>query len=244
MRDWKRFGDPAKLALAIRWVDDPDPPEQRPAGYGWSMGHLTVRVAGRNVTATTCGGEQQPYVGWYLAPFLDWLATNWAPLLHEEGLPWPHRPGTPAATACNQALEKWTVADEPRGQQHYANAQDWYFRHGVRSAAAGGLFPDLFIRRVADDIELSWSGLPVAFTQEGLAFESSTGHALLPVGDVSGTLWQTLDWAVSHPPECPAQYHDQIAALRTKVALLGGAAHGERMRDKVQGVDGEAQAHE
>ena len=60
MGDRQRFGDPAKLALGIRRVDDPDPPDQRPAGYGWSMGHLTIRAAGRNVTATTCGGEQQP----------------------------------------------------------------------------------------------------------------------------------------------------------------------------------------
>ena len=85
------------------------------------------------------------------------------------------------------------------------------------------------------------SGLPMAFTQDGLAFETGTGHARLPVGDVADALWQTLDWAVSHPSECLAQYHDDIAAIRTKVASLPGAAHEERLRDKVQGVDGEAQ---
>ena len=215
-----RFGDPAKLELGIRWVADPEPPEQRPADHGWSMGELTIRVANVNVTATKFGGEQQPHVGWYLAPFLDWLATNWAALLHEERLPWPNPGSGPAATACNHALEEWIAADDARGMRHYADTQDWYFRHGVRSAAAGGIFPDLFIRRIADDIELSWSsGQPIAFTEDGLAFESGAGHALLPVGDVAETIRQTLDWAVNHPPESPAQ-DDHIAALRAKVASL------------------------
>ena len=220
MPEQARFGDPAKIELGIRWVADPEPPDRRPAEYGWSMGELTIRVAGVNVTATKLGGDQQPHVGWYLAPFLDWLATNWVALLHEERLPWPNPGSGPAATACNHALEEWIAADDQHGRQHYANTQDWYFRHGVRSAAAGGIFPDLFIRRVADDIELSWSGRPMAFTQGGLAFESGAGLVRLAVGDVAETIWQTLDWVVNHPPESPAQYRDQIAALRTKVASL------------------------
>ena len=220
MPKWNRFGDPNKVELGIRWIDDSEPHERRPAGYGWSMGQLTIRVAGVNGTATTNDGAQQSYVGWYLSPFLDWLATNWVTLLHEERMPWPNPGNSPAVTACNQALEEWMAADDVLGKRHYANTQDWYFRHGVRSAAAGGVFPDLFIRRVADDIELSWSGRSMPFTQDGLAFESGAGVARLAVRDVAEAIWQTLDWAVNHAPESPAQYDDQIAVLRTKVASL------------------------
>ena len=230
MSEWTRFGDPAKVELGIRWVDDPEPPERRPAGYGWSMGQLTIRVAGMNVTATTLGGEQQTYVGWYLAPFLEWLATNWVPLLHEERLPWPNPGGGPAATACNHALEEWMTADDPHGRQHYANAQGWYSRHGIRSAAAGGIFPDMFIRRMADDIELSWSGRPMAFTQDGLAFESGAGHARLPVAKVADVILRTLDWVVNQPPKSSAPYQEDIAALRTKVAALHSVEYAELVR--------------
>ena len=219
MSDTLHVGDPARVALGISWFEDREPPERRPAGYGWSMGHLTIHVAGVNVTATRLDGSPQPHVGWYLAPFLDWLATNWVALLHEERYPWPNRGGV-AALACNRALEDWMTAADPRGRQHYANAQDWYCRHGVRSAAAGGIFPDLFIRRVADDIELSWSGRPMEFTQDGLAFESGTGHTLLSVGEVADTIWQVLDWAAHHPPISPVEYHGHIAALRAKVECL------------------------
>ena len=225
-----RFGNPATVEISIRWVDDCEPPERRPAAYGWSMGQLLVHVAGVNVTATRLGTEQQPYVGWYLGPFLDWLATNWVALLHEERFPWPNPSTAPAAIACNRALDEWMVADDPQGREQYANAQDWYFRHGIRSAAAGGIFPDLFIRRVADDVELSWSGAPMEFTQDGLAFESGAGHARLPVCEVAETILQTLEWAVGHPPESPAQYRDEIAALRAKVDAIRNVEYLELLR--------------
>ena len=170
MNDWMRFGDPSKLQMGLRWVDDPDPPEQRPAEHGWSMGQLTIHVAGVNVTATRLGEEQLPFVGWYLAPFLDWLATHWAVLLHEDRYPWPNASLAPAALACNRALDRWIAADDPQGMQHYADTQEWYFRHGIQSASAGGIFPDLYIRRVADDMELSWSGAPVEFHAGWLGF--------------------------------------------------------------------------
>ena len=220
MPDWMHFGDPATVQIGIRWVDDCEPPEQRPAAYGWSMGQLTMHVAGVNVTATRLGEQQQPFVGWYLAPFLDWLATNWVALLHDERFPWPDLGTATAATACNRALDGWMAADDLQGRQHYGDAQDWYLRHGVRSAAAGGIYPDLFIRRVADDIELSWSGTPLEFTRDGLALESGAGHARLPVREVAETILQTLEWAVGHPPESPPQYHDQIATLQAKVGAL------------------------
>lgn len=210
------------MQLGIRWVEDAEPPERRPAAYGWSMGQLTMHVANVNITATRLGQDDQPYVGWYLAPLLDWLATNWAALLHEERLPWPNPGWGPAAIACNRALDEWMDASDPQGAQHYANAQDWYFRHGIRSAAAGGIFPDVFIRRVADDIEISWSGRPAEFTRDGLAFESGAGHVRIPVRDVAEAMWQMLEWVASHLPKSPSRYHDQIAAFRTKINLLRG----------------------
>lgn len=220
MPEWMRFGNPGTIEIGIRWADDPEPQGRRPARYGWSMGQLDLRVAGVSVTATTLNGERQPYVGWYLAPFLDWLATNWTALLHEERFPWPNRDSAPAAIACNHALDEWIAAEDPLGQEHYAQAQSWYFRHGLRTAAAGGVFPDLFIRRLADDIELSWSGASMEFTPAGLAFESGSGQALLPVHEVAETLWSTLQWAISHPPESSAEYAENIAALENKVESL------------------------
>ena len=61
MTEWMRFGDPATLQLGIRWVEDTEPPDRRPAAYGWSMGQLTMHVANVNITATKLGQDDQPY---------------------------------------------------------------------------------------------------------------------------------------------------------------------------------------
>lgn len=219
------FGDPAQLQIGIRWVDDCEPPERRPVAHGWSMGQLIIHVAGVNVTATKLDEVRQAHVGWYLAPFLDWLATNWMALLHEERLPWPNPGNAPAAVACNRALDEWIAADDPPGMQHYADVQEWYFRHGVRNAAAGGIFPDLFLRRVADHVELSWSGAPMEFTRDGLHFESDAGVALLPVSVVAKTTWDALQWAVVNPPARLVGYRDRIAELGAKVDSLVHMEH-------------------
>ena len=62
------------------------------------------------------------------------------------------------------------------------------------------------------------------FTRDGLVFESGADSVRLAVGDVAKAIWKTLDWAVNHTPVSPAQYDDQIAALRTKVQSLRGVA--------------------
>ena len=48
--EWRRFGDPAKMEVEIRWLPDPETFERRPAQYGWSMGQLTIRVGRRERT--------------------------------------------------------------------------------------------------------------------------------------------------------------------------------------------------
>lgn len=197
----RRFGDAGVFQVSARWAKDREPIARRPAGYGWSMGELGIEVRGVSLTATCVGDHGQPFVGWYLAPFLDWLATNWAVLFHEERTPWAGRIGSPAAMACRQSIGEWIADDDPAGQRRFAEVQRWYQAHGIRSAAAGGLFPDLFIRRVADDVELSWLPDPPPFSPRGLAFEAVAGYTHLPVGYVATPLWQLLEWAIANPPD-------------------------------------------
>ena len=183
------------------------------------MGQIEITAAGVCVTASGLNGDRQPCVGWYLSPLLGWLADNWHALLHEERYSWRSTTAAPAAIACRRALS-WTAADDPNGEENWCNTQAWYQRHGIRSAASGGIFPDLFIRRFADDIELSWTGLPAEFSPPGLAFESAAGQLRLPVMEVAKPLWQTLCWAADHPPRTDASFRANVASLRAKVQLL------------------------
>ena len=197
----RRFGDAGLFQVTARWAKDREPARRRPVGYGWSMGQIGIKVLGVSLTEIRVGDHAQSFVGWYLAPFLDWLATNWAVLFHEERTPWAGRIGTPAAMACRQSIGEWIADDDAAGQRRFAEVQRWYQAHGLRSAAAGGVFPDLFIRRVADDVELSWVPHAPPFAPEGLIFEAAAGHVRLGIGHVARPLWQLLDWATANPPE-------------------------------------------
>ncbi len=106
----------------------------------------------------------------------------------------------PAVIACHRALDLLIGTSDPSGRARYRAAQAWYRRHALRQAAEGGLFPDLFIRRLSDDIELSWSATAPLFAPNDFIFVIEPGHARLPVADVGGPLWEALQRCASQPP--------------------------------------------
>ncbi len=218
MSEWARFGRPDAFEVGLRWVDDPAVPQRRPAGHGWSMGQLELSVAGVSLTASARANQRQAHVGWYLSPVLGWLAEHWGALLHEERFAWDERSALPAAVTCSRILD-W-VPEDAGGARRYEVAQAWYRRHAIRSAALGGLFPDLYVRRMADDIELSWSGDSPEFAPSGLVFESGAGRARLSVADFARPLWQLLQWAAENPPAAPASFRADIEAFQAKVRSL------------------------
>jgi Zn-dependent peptidase ImmA (M78 family) len=217
---FKSFGDPPRFQIALRWVEDDAPAQRRPARHGWSMGQLTIMVAGVSLTASTLGDDRQEHVGWYLSPALAWLADNWVSLLHEERFGWPTKDASPAAIACRRALDLWGGSEDETERSNYRAAQVWYMRHGLRSASAGGLFPDLFIRRFGDDIELSWSGDSPPHAPGGLAFESGAGYARLAVSDVAEPLWKLLLWVSANPPRIDETHRADWEALCARIDAI------------------------
>ncbi|MDR3440129.1 ImmA/IrrE family metallo-endopeptidase [Telmatospirillum sp.] len=222
--DFACFGDPSRFEIAVAWLADADPVARRPAEHGWSMGKLQITIAGVNITESRVDGAQTGFVGWYLSPFFDWLATHWAALLHEDDFAWGERTAQPAAIACRRALDLNRGGESPAARATYKRIQSWFFRHGVRAASAGGLFPDLFIRRFEDDIELSWTPTPILCAPQDFAFASPVGAAYLAVSDVGGPLWDALQWAVAHTPVNMApSFRDNWLNLCDKVAALNVA---------------------
>jgi Zn-dependent peptidase ImmA (M78 family) len=217
MGEFATFGDQRRFEIAVRWTRDAEPRLRRPATHGWSMGDLRITVANRVLTRSSRGGAQQDHVGWYLAPFFTWLASNWAALLHEEDFAWPERSGAPAVVACHRALDQNISMRDAEGRARYRKTQAWYHRHALRNAAEGGLFPDLFIRRFVDDIELSWSAQAPLFAPDGFSFLAEPGVARLPVDDVAGPLWETLTWVASNPPQLHSADHKLWQELVSKI---------------------------
>jgi Zn-dependent peptidase ImmA (M78 family) len=142
--------------------------------------------------------EAQDAVTWYLAPFVRWLARYWGPLLHEERFPRGLRLGelSRARTARDAYLSVLdTRADDLVAFEPW---QDWASRHGVRWAAEGGFTPDVFIRRVGDDIEVSW-GERLQPGGEAVQFLIEPGVSHAPVSTVGDALDAALAWVIEQP---------------------------------------------
>lgn len=220
MTEWTIFGTPELFEVAVRWRGDSEPRSRRPKGYGWSIGDLRIVVGSRNVTSVRRGAANQPYVSWYLFPFLEWLASNWAALLHEEDFTWPNNTSLPAAVACPNAIERWIGTEDIQERNFYRNAQAWHRRHGLRAAAEGGLFPDLYLRRYLDNIEVSWTGAPPPFAGETFSFVAEPGTAYLSVSAVAEPLWQLLNWARASAFMAAEEDQTALRAFSEQIAQL------------------------
>jgi Zn-dependent peptidase ImmA (M78 family) len=242
MNDAATFGSIERFHVLVEWVPDDEPLRHRPARHGWSMARLTLSVAGEALTAHRVADDVQRELVWYIGPLLHWLADNWVALLHEERFTWPERSGDPAARACMRAIARFAAAGAEMARNLEA-AEAWYRRHGMANAAAGGLFPDIFLRRFGDDAELSWTALPPPFAPQGFVFETEEGVTRLPVDEVAQPLWQLLHWVSAKPPALETPDHQaDWEALATKIdalehlapECLSAAAIAEKLLARVQ----------
>ena len=197
MTEFAAFGNPSRFEIAVRWTDDPEPRERRPAHGGWSTGEVRLTVGGHNLTHNRRGTANQEVAHWYLLPLFEWLAKNWVSLLHEERFGWQENSAAPAAAAVFLALRRTIDLDDADGQATYVTVQNWWSRHALRAADASALYPDVSFRRYGDNIEISWIARQPVFAPDGFQFALTPGVAILPIADVARPLWEVLAWAVS-----------------------------------------------
>lgn len=216
----KSFGEQGRFEIEFGWHDDPDPVGLRPADHGWSMGRFAIHIAGRNLMEHRVGDARQDHTIWYLGPWLHWIADNWTALLHEDHLPWRERGDGGAAELFENESERLGMTS-PLLHSDVDRVQEWYFRHGMASAAAGGLFRDIFLRRYGDDAELSWSADSPQFAPEGFVFAGEPGFMRMPVVDVGSAIWNMLSWVAENPPELEtAAFQADFDLLCSKIAAL------------------------
>jgi hypothetical protein len=126
---------------------------------GTTNGGLTAGVV-RRVCAHLEEGERVDSTHWYLLPFLEWLASNRNPLLHDERPPVQNMADS-AWESLQQtripppAIEEWRNDAAAWEETWHA----WWMRHSIRAPREGGLFPDIVLRRWRDQVEISWGGV-------------------------------------------------------------------------------------
>jgi Zn-dependent peptidase ImmA (M78 family) len=150
-----KAGDPAAFCFRIAFSPNPDGTDDRAsADERDSWGNFTIWGGGENLCAHVEQGEELQAAHWYMLPLLEWLADNWDPLLHEERLPL-RNVGTSAAESLAKNRHP-PVSLKQVDEFAWLDAwTDWWSRHSIRASREGGLFPDIYLRRYRDSLEIS-----------------------------------------------------------------------------------------
>lgn len=240
MSNFVSFGDPARFEIAARWTPDTEHRERLPQDGGWSTGDLRITVGHQVLTARRYNGAEYGHIAWYLAPLLEWLLKQWTSILHEEAYTWPERRGAPAASAVFAALGRSIASPDEAEQDQYSAIQAWWMRHALRAADPSALFPDLCLRRLGDDIEISWTGRQPVYAPEGFYLTSPPGYALFEVAAVATPLWRFLEWAIGTATGVTARDREAIEHMNSRFAQLKQtplkALELKYLGDRVQGL--------
>lgn len=218
MTSTRKFGDPERFEIAARWQEDREPRDRLPKEFGWSMGELCIKVGGVTLTEHQIHGKPQEAIHWYLGPVIAWLIRQWKWLMHEETYAWRTHSGDSAAVTVSADLERYIVSEYTPDRRAYKIVSEWWTRHALHSADASALYPDIFIRRVDDNIEISWLDRQPEFPPAGFELKLKPGTAFFPVEDVAKPLWEFLEWAVTSAPCVTDDDREQVQALRSELA--------------------------
>ncbi|MBF0143648.1 MAG: ImmA/IrrE family metallo-endopeptidase [Magnetococcales bacterium] len=217
---WQSFGDKSSFAFEFRLMNDPDKGQAATRLESASWGEFRFWVQGRNLCQHHHMGQIHQETAWYLSPLLIWLTDNWEPLFHEERFPLPcSKPN--ARMGYLDSLRRYLGDFDPAVERKGETWFDWWQRHALRSCRQGGLFPDLFFRRLIDFVEISWGNFPIEGVGEDFYFTAPQGSVSLSVGRVAKPLLNGLDTAISQLIN--KTNHDRdLESLAARVAIIKG----------------------
>jgi Zn-dependent peptidase ImmA (M78 family) len=211
-------GDPNQFALWLEFVPNLD------AGFATpeedlSWGRFQIWAGGKNLCEHVDRNEVRKAAEWYLLPLLEWLTESWDYLLHEQRPPVWNAGETAwlslAETNRPERFERAGVWDAAADAAHTR----WTSYHSLRACRQGGLFPDVVVRRLRDEVEFSWGETPIAGAPDGFRFLHGSGTARVSPEIVAGPLFEVLRQAVEALAEEQPQ-SERLQALRKHVAAL------------------------
>lgn len=183
-----------RFRIELAFLDDPNPmpSDERPSAKTW--GTLRIWVGGTNVCEHWVDDVPVDATHWYMLPFLEWLASNWTYLLHEQRLP-INGEDDDAWNALGKSSEPPPLLDDASSDAWSERWSQWWLRHSLWSCRDGGLFPDLYIRRYQEQIEFSWSNCTPSGIPENVEYRIGRDCVRINVSEVEDCLLYVLDWA-------------------------------------------------
>ena len=178
------------LELRLTFETDPDDGYRSDPDLSASWGAFELRVGDNNLCRHVAHSQVHNQTHWYLLPMLEWFVENWERLFHESRLP-------AGLIQKRSARESW-LSSEPfeLEESQAAWAESWWMSHALRASAQGGVFPDVFLRRHRDELEVSWGPASVPGAPEDLRFLAPSSTIIVPVGEVAEALHLSLGTAI------------------------------------------------
>jgi len=177
------------LALSLGRHPHPRAGEDR----GW--GGLSIWVGGRCLTRSISeqGGCAEE-VRWELGEIATWLARVGIRMLNEE--PFPLRPiSGDLADACDWFVASETAPlslDEAQEQLWFEARSDWRQHHALRRAAVDLALPNVVLRRLGDQLEVSWDNERWGTTRPDLSFVERRGSHYVSAHSAAAVLHEAL----------------------------------------------------
>jgi len=220
------LGDKERFAVRIELLPDPDKGHYASPEEALSWGRFDLWVQGRNLCA--------PHgVTWYLLPLFEWFVHNWNALFHESRLPILSDDETWPWVRRDDDARSFPYLSDEEADRREALWYEWSLRHAWRSAAEGGLFPDLLLLREDDFVRFSWGPPPPVGTPPGPVFEHLRGDVLVPLNAVCTPLFDALrdmsDFMIQQGEAWALEDLSRLEALRKNFQELRTVAPEERL---------------
>jgi len=209
--DWyaRQFGDRDDFAVTISLGRDPHPTGDAQAEAGW--GGLALWARGRCLTRNVADdGGTCDEVRWTLGSIFEWLAEVGPRLVNEEPLPL-----APSDSRVRDASDWFDLTEspfpartEPEETEWFLQRSEWRRHHALRRAAQDVALPNVVMRRLGDQLEVSWDNETWGLPRADLRFVEQRGRELVSAKAAAAALRDALG--------------DATAALAARYDDLGG----------------------
>lgn len=176
---------------------------------------------------------------WYLLPTIEWFIENWDALFHEERLPLSNAAPDAAGAMTRLAIQPLRLVRSDLDEfERVESWQAWWARHNIVDSVAGGIFPDVYIRRWGDLCEISAGATAAAGTPSHFRYQNVGFVGRVPVRLVASAVYDVMGRAVAElRRRRPGS--DRLASLAHALSDLldtGGGRYMKRLA-LLSGVD-------
>ena len=238
--NWEmQAGDPTVFAFKLAFLRNPDGDDDLATlDERVSWGAFSVWVHGENLCSHTEQGETLDSAHWYMLPLIEWFIDNWDALLHEERLPLSNV-GLSAAESLMLTKRPPLLLKELDEFEWLDVWAAWWDRHSLRASREGGLFPDVYLRRYRDSLEVSTGSEPLPGIPEEHIFLTPNRLYYVDPASAADSLFAVLSAAIqelrrrvpesSRIEQLDAKIADLTSAQRSTTRMAWLAGFGDDM---------------